>query len=272
METRLSDNPEGQWRQDPSAFEDGACPGWQRLANELHAALLGRWERCLPPGALVLKTDLFEEALSADPPWRAIESRGWRAVGMDIGRPLAARARGRVSNAAGERRIVQSDARRLAFRDDCLDAIFSNSTLDHFRTEEEIDAALAEFHRILKPGGRLLLTLDNPSNPVIGLRNALPRRLTDRLRLTRFFVGRTLSAREAGARLRRIGFDTLESGTLMHAPRVLAIPLLRWARAAGLPRLEAALARLCRNAETLGRLPTARWTGHFIWLHARKPS
>ncbi|MCX7016437.1 MAG: methyltransferase domain-containing protein [Candidatus Sumerlaeota bacterium] len=272
METRLSDNPDAQWRQNLSVFEAGACPGWQRLANDLHAALLDRWNARLPRGALVLKTDLFEEALSTDPPWRAIESRGWRPVGMDIGRPIAARARERLSTAAGEPPIAQADARRLAFQDECLDAIFSNSTLDHFRTDPEIDGALAEFHRVLKPGGRLLLTLDNPTNPIIGLRNALPRRLTDRLRLTRFFVGRTLRAREAEARLRQIGFDALEGGTLMHAPRALAIPLLRWARAAGLSRLEAALVRVCRSAEALGTLPTARWTGHFLWIEARKPS
>ena len=271
MRSMARNSPEAQWRQAPSAARAGLPRGWLRLAADLHEGLLRRWVGSLAPGSLVLKTDLFEEALAEGAPFSRIRAFGWIAAGMDIGWQTAAQAR-RMLARQGEAqpRALVADARRIALRDESFDAVFSNSTLDHFATRRELDAGLNELGRVLRPGGRLLLTLDNPGNPVVWLRNALPRRLTDGLRITRYFVGKTYGLRRAQAKLRRMGFEILAGGAMLHAPRYVAIRLLRWAEAGGMEALESALVRGVKAMEALGRLPTARLTGHFIWIEARK--
>jgi SAM-dependent methyltransferase len=156
-------------------------------------------------------------------------------------------------------------------RDGCLDAIFSNSTLDHFPRMEDLEAGLRELGRCLKPGGLFLLTLDNPLNPVVGARNALPRKLTDTLRITPYSVGRTLSLRGAKRMLERLGFTIEDGGALAHPQRFLAIHSLRRLERRSAPRAcEHALAFLHWQERLLRRLPTSQLTGHFIWVKARK--
>ncbi len=72
------------------------------------------------------------------------------------------------------------DVRRLEFPDASFDFVFSDSTLDHFETEAEIEQSISGFARILEPEGCLLITLDNPANPKVGLRNRLPQGATGR--------------------------------------------------------------------------------------------
>ena len=75
---------------------------------------------------------------------------------------------------------------------DTFDLVVSNSTLDHFARADDITIALREIQQVLKPGGRLILTLDNPSNPVVRLRNALPFAALNQMGLVPYFVGATL--------------------------------------------------------------------------------
>ncbi len=261
-----------EWSGDPDRYRPGLSHGWQRLSADLHERLLRRWQGELPPGSLVLKTDLFEESMDEHGPLRRIETLGWRAAGMDIGFKIAQKARWNLAKTESVRPpVVTADVRRLPFRDNSLDATFSNSTLDHFTTHEEIDAGIAALSQALRPGGQLLLTLDNPVNPLIWLRNAMPRKTTDALKITRFYVGKTYGLRKARQKVRDSGLEIIESGTFIHAPRYLAIRLLNLARAIKLSRTESGLIRLFKAMECLACLPTAQLTGHFVWIRARKP-
>jgi ubiquinone/menaquinone biosynthesis C-methylase UbiE len=56
--------------------------------------------------------------------------------------------------AAPRRTDVVADGESLPFRSDCFDAVFSKSA---FYQIPDPTAALSEFRRVLKPGGRLLL-------------------------------------------------------------------------------------------------------------------
>jgi len=76
-------------------------------------------------------------------------------VGCDFSRGMLARARGR-SRAA---HWVQADAQRLPFPAGHFDALVSTEAFHWF---PDPDAALGEFHRVLAPGGRLLVALVNP--------------------------------------------------------------------------------------------------------------
>ena len=48
---------------------------------------------------------------------------------------------------------MNADVRRLPLADNRVDVVLSNSTLDHFDTEQEIEESLHELARVLKPGG-----------------------------------------------------------------------------------------------------------------------
>jgi ubiquinone/menaquinone biosynthesis C-methylase UbiE len=76
-------------------------------------------------------------------------------VGCDFSRGMLRRARAR----SPEVRWVQGDAQRLPFPDRHFDALVSTEAFHWF---PDGAAALAEFHRVLAPGGRLLVALVNP--------------------------------------------------------------------------------------------------------------
>src|SRR5204863_8026948 len=73
------------------------------------------------------------------------------------------------------RRSSDLDVRALPFADGSFDVVVSTSTLDHFQARADIDTALRELHRVLASDGLAVVTLDNPWNPLVALRNALPR-------------------------------------------------------------------------------------------------
>ena len=54
------------------------------------------------------------------------------------------------------RRYLCGDIFRLPYADGSMDGVFNFGVMEHF-TEGEIGRILAEFHRVLKPGGRVVL-------------------------------------------------------------------------------------------------------------------
>ncbi|MGI8801397.1 MAG: FkbM family methyltransferase [Solirubrobacteraceae bacterium] len=59
------------------------------------------------------------------------------------------------------RLVVQHmDARALAYEDASFDAVFSSGSIEHFGTLEEIATAMAEAHRVLRPGGICTLSTE----------------------------------------------------------------------------------------------------------------
>jgi ubiquinone/menaquinone biosynthesis C-methylase UbiE len=111
-----------------------------------------------------LKTDLFEEAFGDDAllPDLLGTSETWLA--MDLAEATVRKARRRERRPAAK--FLAADARRLPLQTASIDLVLSTSTLDHFDSRREFVAALAEIARVLRPGGRLVLTIDNPSNPL----------------------------------------------------------------------------------------------------------
>jgi SAM-dependent methyltransferase len=55
---------------------------------------------------------------------------------------------------------IRCSATKLALPDGSFDVVFASNLLEHL-DREEIDAALAEFRRVLRPGGRLILVQPN---------------------------------------------------------------------------------------------------------------
>jgi SAM-dependent methyltransferase len=242
----------------------GGERAWRMVSDAVNARLLSRWLQPDPAGA-VLKTDLFDEVVGTGlMPWL---SKSFRHVaGIDISPALIDMARARFPELEAE----GADVRTMPFADETFGTVVSNSTLDHFPTPDDIAIALAELHRVMRRGGTLLITLDNPVNPVVALRNALPERLRTASRMVPFAVGATCGPRRLRALLQQAGFDVMKMGAVFHAPRVLVVMgghLVdrRWS-----PATKEWYVRFWTAFEGLAALPTRFLTGHFVASLARK--
>jgi SAM-dependent methyltransferase len=131
----------------------------------------------------------------------------------------------------------------------------------------DLPVAFAELHRVLAPGGTLVLSLDNLANPVVAVRNALPGAVRYGTGLVPYYVGATVGPWRMRRMLEDAGFTVATSGAKMHCPRVLAVPLADRTRR---PRAQAALLGTLDRFEALEALPTRWWTGHFVWAVATR--
>jgi SAM-dependent methyltransferase len=236
---------------------------WRAHSDSVNLRLIQGWLPEQSPARL-LKTDLFDEA-AGEGLRGALQARGTKLLGLDISESILTAARRKHPDLIG----VVADVRRLPFTGGAFDAVVSISTLDHFDSRDDITASLEEIYAILRPGGRLILTLDNLANPKILLRNALPWSLLKRTGLVPYYVGASLRPRQACRTLADIGFEIVEVQTIMHCPRVLAV------LAAGLPVFASEVARryylkVLTSFEVLSRLPTRFLTGHFVAVLARR--
>jgi SAM-dependent methyltransferase len=249
-------------------------PLWRRHSDTVNSALVERW---LPAGlGRVLKTDLFDEAMSQGL-YPALAGRAAEVVGIDVSSEIveAATARHRGLQAR------QADVRELPFDDGSFDAVVSNSTLDHFEDEAEIVAALRELHRVLRPRGRLVLTLDNPSNPLNAIAKNLPRewlnrmwvrhaRLTARMGHVPYHVGETMSAGRLRGVLPPLGFEILAQGAVMHAPRAVAVVFAELVARRGSYRAQRRFLDALIACERMSKWRTRYVTGHFVAVSAVK--
>lgn len=238
---------------DTVAAQDDALPaGWRRHARQAHLDLLERWVG--RPEGRWLKTDLYEERTPQRSLLGSLVSADW--VGMDLSEATVRGARPVVPAA------LVTDVRRCGLRGGAFDGILSTSTLDHFDDPTDLRVALAELTRLLVPGGRLVLTLDNPRNPLIRARNALPRSIARRTGLVPFAVGATLDARDGADLLTDVGLRVLACEHLLHAPHVLGTRPARWRwwEQRALPRFD-----------HLARTRLAPWSGHYVALLAERP-
>jgi SAM-dependent methyltransferase len=237
---------------------------WRAHSDRVNLALLNRWLPAAPVEA-ILKTDLFDEAFG-DGLAPLLAARARCVYGIDLSERVIAAVRARYPSLAS----VRADVRALPFPDAVFDAVVSISTLDHFEDHAEIDVSLEEIARTLKPGGRLLLTLDNRANPAVALRNALPFRMLNAMGLVPYFVGATYGPRTLPRAVARAGLTVLNATATLHCPRVLAVPLTSLVQARGGPGVRQWFSRLLVGFERLSGLPTRYLTGHFVAVEAIK--
>jgi ubiquinone/menaquinone biosynthesis C-methylase UbiE len=81
-----------------------------------------------------------------------------RTVGAELAEGMLAEARKRLARAGLDRvELVQGDALALPFPDESFDLVVNGYMLD-LLPRDEIPRALADFGRVLRPGGRLVLS------------------------------------------------------------------------------------------------------------------
>jgi len=247
---------------------------WRRHSDAVNRRLVSRW---LPEDMhAVLKTDLWDEAMG-EGLYLALAVNGNEVTGIDVSESILASARDRYP----ELEVHRADVRSLPFPDRRFDAVVSNSSLDHFASRDQILLALRELRRVMTRGGTLVLTLDNQSNPIVGLTKALPRRPLNRLwlrwgrssrqlGLLPYYVGATYGR----ARLRQVliseGFAVEEMTAIVHAPRPFAVALGHLLERRAGPAVQGRYLRWLMSWERMAGSPMRYLSGHFVAVRARK--
>jgi SAM-dependent methyltransferase len=244
--------------------EDRSHSLWRTHSDAVNLALLQRW---LPaqPLCRVLKTDFFDEACT-DGLYPFLKSRARHVFGIDLSALTLGAARVRH----GDVLTAAADVRTLPFTDNSFDAIISNSTLDHFQNRGEIRASMLELSRVLSPGGRLLITLDNLSNPLIALRSILPFNLLHRAGILPYQVGATCGKRKLCGMLQAAGFNIERNEWVMHCPRVLAVAITKFLGRYGSREMQRACLSALMSFEKFANAPTRSLTGYFVAVLAIK--
>lgn len=235
---------------------------WRAHSDQVNTSLLNKLMQGKQYGR-ILKTDLFDESLTAGL-YPCLAGHAAEVHGMDLSESCIREAARRFP----EMETHRMDIRRTQFEDGSFDSVVSTSTLDHFEIAEELERALGEIHRILKPGGDLFITMDNLQNPAIWLRNMLPYRWLGRTGLVPYFVGHTVTRNGLHRLLERTGFRTQDSRPVLHCPRVLAVPYSEMVRKRGNSGSQDRLLEKLLAWERLERWPGAWFTAHFVAVHA----
>jgi SAM-dependent methyltransferase len=89
---------------------------------------------------------------------------GARVVGLDLSMDLLAKAHARLVGVPNVV-LVRGNAERVPCPDATFDAVYGSSVLHHL----DLDRALAEVLRVLRPGGRGVFTEPNLLNPQVAL-------------------------------------------------------------------------------------------------------
>jgi SAM-dependent methyltransferase len=246
---------------------------WRRHSDAVHTQLLERW--LTPANGSALKTDLFDEAVS-EGLYPTLAARATRVVGIDSSPVVVEAAVARHPGLVA----VCCDVLQLPFEDGEFDVVVSNSTLDHLETRDELFAGLCELRRVLRRDGTLVLTLDNPWNPVIALSKALPRRWLNRawarvgrssarLGLVPYRIGATLSLGAARSALGHAGLRVEDVRAIVHAPRALAVLAAHVLERRASPPAQERFLSLLMTCERLEQAPSRFVTGHLLAFRAR---
>ena len=249
----------------PGAYRDKDFQKlWRAHSDAVNQALLMHWLR-IGQMENLLKTDLFDEAVS-DGLSSLLNVRSKRVFYIDASLEVHGRAKRRHPNL----QTVGTDVRCLPFADGTFDGIVSNSTLDHFKSLDDLVISLKELYRVLQQGGQMILTLDNLANPIILLRNGLPFHLLYYMKIVPYYVGVTLGPYRLQRLLKDVGFKILEVDTIMHCPRVLAVAIACWMERHASPKTQRVFLDFLMAFERLSHLPMRFLTGHFIAIRAMK--
>lgn len=244
-------------QQAPSWYLD---PVVARQKRDVYLGLLERWRKGTQADR-ILKTDLFEEAFGEDRLLPDLFPTARIVLGIDQAFSTARAAADRELHG----RVAVSDVRRMGFGAETFDLVVSTSTLDHFTCREDFVASLEEISRILRPGGLLILTLDNPLNPLYA-----PLRWLSRTGLAPFYLGYTPSIGPLKRTLGEAGFEVGEVDWLLHNPRLISTALFLICRRVFGRRADAPVRFLLRCFGLLSKLPTRRFTACFQAVSARK--
>lgn len=153
---------------------DAAAPGWQARMRALRydrayaRTLRALHHLDLEPGAHVLDAGVGGGALSLA---LVRELGAVHVTGVDIAQGMLAEAGRTLAGTAAHYTPCRTDVRALPFSAGTFDAVVSAHLLEHFG---DPSAALAELHRVLRPGSPLLVFVTRRGLAGHGVRLAWP--------------------------------------------------------------------------------------------------
>lgn len=140
-------------------FHEFEHAGWEKLPARYHDAFADLTTQSIRHllDAVAVKpgTKLLDVATGPGYVAAAAARRGATAIGMDFAAAMVAQARGRYP----EVEFKEGDAEKLPFPDASFDAVTVSFGMLHFGAPER---ALAEAHRVLRPGGKIAFTVWAP--------------------------------------------------------------------------------------------------------------
>ncbi|HVR72208.1 MAG TPA: class I SAM-dependent methyltransferase [Vicinamibacteria bacterium] len=145
----IADRAELVWNWDTPA---GRSRAERRAALFVEHALLGAGRRALEVGC---GTGLFLDQVARS---------GATLHALDLSTHLLARTRARVAGHAHVS-LQCGNAEQMPYPDACFDAVYGSSVLHHL----DLDRALREVFRVLRPGGRAVFTEPNIVNPQVAV-------------------------------------------------------------------------------------------------------
>jgi SAM-dependent methyltransferase len=263
METDAS-----HWQHTSERYSGGRYmdPALAQHTREVNLELIHRWVPRLS-NPRILKTDAFADATCPARAFAWFIQEDAQLVCLDIAPGLCLQGRDNARAAGhGETSYTAGDVRFIPFEDDTFDLIVSDSTLDHFHTTDEIHVALKELARVLKPGGSLIIALDNPQNLTDPLF-----RLWQRRGRSPYFIGKTLSQRQLVQSLESLGLQVANTTAMLHYPRLVTKRFLRLMRWVTPGRSDMLARKLLNSLNALERCGTRNLTGLFVAARAVKP-
>ncbi len=195
-----------------------------RYKKDEHLRLLKRWDIDIK-GKTILKTDLFEEALGRDGFLFELSNADNTIIGMDISYEIVRRSGLRNAAKKDSDKMIVSDIKTAAFKENSFDLVISNSTLDHI-PRQDVSLALGEIRRILKPNGILVLTLDNKQNFLY----LLGYRIQQIFRINKFYLAGCYSSKEAIRLVEANNFVVQDLTTIVNIPTPFNKIALSWKR------------------------------------------
>lgn len=235
---------------------------WRSYSDQLTRDFVAGWLKNY--NSAILKTDLFDEAVSAGI-FTTLKDRADIVHGIDVAEQIV------TGVAKKYPKLVSrvADVRSLPYEAGTFDAVVSTSTLDHFEDSGEINRALCEIRRVMRTGGRLIVTLDNPLNPKLALRALLPEKLLQKTNVVPYHCGVTLSRDAFVEAVAAANFEVIDTRAFLHCPRASAVKLAVLVDKFMSERGERAFLRGLRWFESLERFPSRWRTGHFSAILAQ---
>jgi len=235
--------------------------------RRVHLNLIYRWSGDII-GMKILKTDLFAEALCTSRSFLwDIAGHPVELFGIDVSAEIVRLAGVNFSRNGKNPGISLAvcDVRHAGFTGNSFDLIISDSTLDHFSRKEEIRTALNELARLLKPGGILIITLDNGGNftePLFQLWKIL--------KLSPFYIGKTLTIKELVKEIENTGMSVRDCTAILHNPRFFTKAIIAACKRLAGHRMDNSLRKWLANMDKQENSRTKYLTAQFIAVKAIK--